>query len=146
MPSQGNDEMVYDLDAEQPSGFREAAGHGSILVTGARVAARMIVYEDDRCRRRANRPSEDLAWVDQARRQRAHGDLFFGQETMATIEQQDVERFPITPAEAGQEMTRDVLRASKAVPADERPLRQTPRKIEGRDQARRFRRAETRSG
>ena len=146
MPSPSDDEMVHDLDAEQLSGLCEAAGHGSILATGARVAARMIVNEDDRRRGRANRPPEDLAWVDQARRQRAHGDLLFGEEPVATVEQQDVERFPITPTEAGQEMKRDILRASEATPADERPLRQTPRKIEGRDQARRFRRPEARSG
>src|SRR5512143_2475346 len=58
--SVADDDVVQDLDAEHLSGLDESAGQEDVLLARLDVAARMIVDEDDRRRRLADRGPEGL--------------------------------------------------------------------------------------
>lgn len=87
VPALTQDQMIKHGDPEQVASLFEASSQGTIFLTGSRIAAGMIVCQENGAGVHEDQWLEDFAWMDDAHSDRsdAHGvdadDRVFGVET-----------------------------------------------------------------
>ena len=86
-----NDDVVEHVHAEQRAGINEATCQLDVVSAGARIAAGMIVREDDRCGVCQQRRLEHLARMDERRVKRASAHLVIGDHAMLRGQAEDSE-------------------------------------------------------
>ena len=91
IPGIGHDHVIENTDPEKKARRSKSFGHGSILGTGTRVPARMVVDEHERGCRMANGVAEHLPWMDQARGQGSDRDFFGRNQAMTSVEEKYME-------------------------------------------------------
>src|SRR5512132_4398198 len=69
-----HDDVIEEIDAEDPSSFEEAARDGQVLLARRGIPQRMVVREDDAGRGHGHGGQEHLARMDDARVQAADRD------------------------------------------------------------------------
>ena len=86
MAAAPHDDVVEQRNAEQLSSMAEAIGERDILRARRRIAARMVVHDDDARSARPDGRSEHLPRMNQTRGERAARDLAPADGTAARIE------------------------------------------------------------
>lgn len=81
-----DDNMVAQGNAEQLAGRRELLSKGNIFGTGARIARRVVVGDDDRCGAVDDGIAKNLARMGEDAVERADGDRALGNESLAAVE------------------------------------------------------------
>src|SRR3546814_16404788 len=89
--SRGDDDTVKYLDVERPADLIELACDRDILFARARIAARMIVDENDRSGIEFERAPEDRPRIDSKLRKCSMLELLVGEEPPAPVEKQDAQ-------------------------------------------------------
>ena len=87
--SVGDDDVVDHLNSEEPSSLGEPSRHGSVLRARRRIAARMVVDQNEGTRRASDRFSKNLPWMHKARRECPSRHFFFCDKSMASVQQED---------------------------------------------------------
>ena len=119
-----NDEMIHDLDSQQPSGLDEATRHLEIMLRGARIAGGVVVRHDDRGGRGEDRFLEELSWMDQRRREAADRHRTHPDELVAVVQEQRDEMLFLLIEEVGaQECFRGLNAVDESLPLPARRLR-----------------------
>jgi hypothetical protein len=135
--------MIENANSEEQARRTKPLGHRSILGTRTRVAARMVVDEDERGRRVANGIAEYFPRMNQARGQGSHRHFFGRDQTVTSVEQQHVEGLSLTIAETPTEVALNIGWAPNRLATLEWFIDDSSRDFDCRTQTRRFRRAES---
>src|SRR5262245_6839158 len=129
-----HDDVVEQRDAEQRPRLDETARHLAVLGARRRVPARVVVDHDQGGGTLAERRPEHLARMDEARRQGAPGRHHLAEQTMAAVEQQQVELLVRRVAQARVEVAEDVLGPADRIARAEPALREPAPELERRQQ------------
>ena len=120
-----DDEVVEQLDVEQPAGRQRLGGQVEVVRRRRRVARRVVVDEDDAGRVEPDRVAEELADPDQRRRHVALVDGRHAQDVVLRVEHHDPQLLALEPAHLEDQPVGHVVRAADR-PARGRPVRQQP--------------------
>ncbi len=137
-------DVVQHRNPEQRAGPRQADRDLPVLPAGRRVAARVVVHQQDRGRRLAQRGPEHLARVHQARREGALGGHHLPADPVAAVQQQHQEALAGRVAEPGVEVTVHVRGTPDRVAHLQAPRGQAAAQLERGLQGGRLRRADAR--
>ncbi len=116
-------EVVEEVDVEQPPGGQRLGGQVEVVRAGGRVAARVVVDEDDPAGVQAHGVTEELADPDEARRHVALIDGRDPKDHVLRVEQDRPKLLVLEPAHLEDEPIGDVDRRADR-PAPGRPVRQ----------------------
>src|SRR4051794_388832 len=97
-------------NVEQSPRRHQLVGYRSIVVRGRRIAAGMIVDENDRRRTLGDRLAEDLAWMHEGRIENAARDRDISFEPMLRVEHRHMELFDRKIFHSRSEVLDDVAR------------------------------------
>src|SRR5439155_1542632 len=122
--------VVEHADADQLARLTQALGDGRVLGRRRRVAARVVVDEDEGRGGRADGGGEDLARVDERRGERALGDAHLALHAVLAVEQEDVEDLALELREAAAEVRVDGGRIAHRAARRERRGGRTPAELE----------------
>src|SRR3546814_4945722 len=86
--SRSDDDMIKYFHVERPANLIELAGDRDILIARARVAARMIVDENDRSGIEFERAPEDCPGIDRKLRKGSVLELLVSEEPPCPVEEQ----------------------------------------------------------
>jgi hypothetical protein len=132
--------MIENADTEEKARRPKSLGDGSIFCARTGVPARMVVNDHERSRCVANGLAEHLPRMDQACGQGSNRDFFGGDQTVTSIEQQDMESLPLEIAQAATKVTLNVGRAADRLATFEGFINESSRELDRCTQTRRFRR------
>ena len=104
--------MINHLNSEKPPSLGESSRHGSVLRARRRIAARMVVDQNEGARRASDRFSKNLPWMHKARRECSSRHFFFCDQSMTSVQQEHEKRFPLRTPNARREVAFDVTRTS----------------------------------
>lgn len=90
-----DDQMVMHRDTQGACRITDLAGHGNIGLRWRRVARRVVMNKDHRCRVQFQRPFHNLARIDGDMIQRAFGLFFIRDQDVLSVQKQDAELFDI---------------------------------------------------
>ena len=139
-----DDEVVEQGDVEQPAGGERLRGQVQVVGRRRRVAARVVVDEDDARRVEPDRVAEQLADPDQRRADVALVDRRDAQDVVLRVEEDDAQLLALEAAHLEDEPVGDVARAADR-PAAGRPVgEQPPTELERRHELGGLRRADAR--
>jgi len=85
--------MIENLDVERPAYLVQLPGYRDIFFARARIAAWVIVNEDDRRCIEFERTLEDRPWIDRKLGKRTILELLVGEESPSRVEKQDAQNF-----------------------------------------------------
>ena len=108
--------MVHDIDSHDLARRHESRGQAHVIPARRRVAGRVIVKEHDSGRTCDGSGSEHLAWMHQARVERADRDKSGLQQPQLRIEQHDTELLDRPGSELRQQVCSNITRVHKLRP------------------------------
>lgn len=88
MAARADDYMVVNLDPKPPPRLDDVPGDRDVLFAGRRIAARMIMDEDQARRAEIERPADHLARIDGGLARRAFAHQLVADEHVACVEEQ----------------------------------------------------------
>src|SRR6516162_1197343 len=86
VPSVAEDDVIEDADTDELTRIAEALGELDVLCARRRVAARVIVSQEQRSGVAGDCRLEDLSWVDDRRRERSDGDRVDSDRSVLRVE------------------------------------------------------------
>lgn len=99
VPGLAQHNMVKHRDAEQLAALFEAPSQGAVFLTGSRIAAGMVVCQEDGAGVHEDRRFEHLTGMDDAQGDRSDADGVDANDRMFRVQANDHEMLPIEPIE-----------------------------------------------
>ncbi len=87
----GQDDMIVNLDSQKPARLDQLFGDPEIFLAGARISTRVIVDQDDSCRRFQQGLPEYISRMNNARIEGSFGDEDFFDQPIGPAEKEDFE-------------------------------------------------------